>query len=178
MQHSRQPLGLAFCWIASGRYAPRAAADARLGRCRTYTGCLTAWRQSADSLINQLKLETILSFLNIANPNTKATRKEFWVLLAVLALASFVLFYYAGLSFLTLMAYPEGAEIVRTLSFGIPCALLLLYLLIVSQCRRLNDLNQSKLWVLVNIVPIGTLILALYLGLAPAKQDTQRVAAA
>lgn len=119
-----------------------------------------------------------MSFLNIANPNTKASRKEFWVLLAVLALASFVLFYYAGFSFLTLMVHPEGAEIVRTLSFGIPCAALLLYLLIVSQCRRLNDLNQSKLWVLVNIVPIGTLILALYLGLAPAKQDTQRVAAA
>lgn len=119
-----------------------------------------------------------MRFLRIVNPNTKSNRKEFWVVLSVLAVAGLALFYYATLSFQALMVYPEAAQIDRVISIGVPCAALLLYLLIVSQCRRLNDLNQSKLWVLVNIVPIGTLILALYLGLAPAKQDTQRVAAA
>lgn len=118
-----------------------------------------------------------MRFLSIFNPNTKANRKEFWVVLAVLAVVGLALFYYAALSFQALMVYPEAAQIDRVISSGVPCAVLLLYMLIVSQCRRLNDLGQSKLWVLVNIVPTGPLVLSLYLGLAPAKQKTLAAAA-
>lgn len=138
------------------------------------------WRRVASKFIQIL--ETNLSILNILSPKTKATRMEFWAISAVSIVVSLILFsFYASSSQALTVQHPDPAAVkamMPSLLLSLPVALLNLYLLIVTNFRRLNDLGLSKLWFLLNFVPFVGLIFFLYLGFAAGKQDTQRVAAA
>lgn len=106
---------------------------------------------------------------------------EYWVIAPMTIALSLILLSFCAKAYPALAEQAPDPELVKkimpALLLGFVTGALNFYLFIVTQLRRLNDLGHSKLWFLLSLVPYVGLIFFLYLGFAPGKQDTQRVAA-
>lgn len=130
----------------------------------------------------KFELETSLLNLTAFNPNTKANRREYWVITPMAIALSLILLSFCAKAYPALAEQTPDPELVKkimpALLLGFVTGALNFYLFIVTQLRRLNDVGHSKLWFLLNFVPFLGLIFFLYLGFAAGKQDTQRVSTA
>lgn len=65
----------------------------------------------------------------------------------------------------------ENVEVLAPLGYGLFIFILLLWWVYCAACmRRLNDLDRSRWWVLLNIIPIGQLVLIIWLGFFPGNE--------
>jgi len=111
-----------------------------------------------SNLVNNF-LNVILN--NYVNYNGRANRYEYWMFV----LANFII----GAVFSLLSTLVAGF-------FNYVYYLITLALLLPSVCltiRRLHDINRSGLWILLAFVPIGNIILIVWLATAGTPGDNE-----